>query len=1265
LIITISMKKALPILIIIGLQLLCNITNAQNSNITISTSPTSGGIWTSATIGSDITYTFTPNTNNAVINNTDIVNRIFGATGYTIGNVTINTINPIGTEAGNITMSSDIRTSNRSTTRYVLQIIAAGDMLINANFEMTASNSPLTANCNNLVLTAGGNISLIGRINLTPNGAYRDNTTLYSSSGDITISASGFVKVSNTINADGNYNSGNQGAYEYSSGGNISITGLGGVSISSDITSFPYGGNSGTITINSGNVTHTTNGINNGQTAGVFYCSNFYKKGTGVFAIKSANTILYGTNINEGILKIITVNTIPVTNVLTIDADGTLDMNGMNFTIASLQGAGNVVSKLAGTLTFTTGSANANTIFSGSLNETAAVLNIVKVGSGKQILAGNSNYTGTTLINAGTLNIQNDGALGTSSMITLNAVNTFLELESTSSPINIESTPLKINGGLVNYPYESSTLKNISGDNIWSSNIILNGNAIFSIDAGTLVVNSITGSTNNLQFAGNGGTIYANGTINLGTSTLQKIGTSTLVLQKENFYSGYTSISGGIVKIENEKVFGGTSKVNIYNTGSLELKNGFTITGIPLHIAASGLNNSGGLRNISGTNSWAGPITFTNLGRINSDDGVLILSNTINAIVSTNIMNFGGNGIVSVDGIIGSGFVSRDGLGILQLNAANTYSGETTFTNGTIQLNAENCINNSSLVFNGGILKSTGTNQDFKYITIKENSIIELENTTHTLTFSGEGSFTLKRLLIKNWQGAYNGTVGTMGIIRIGNTEATTKEFLDQIRFIDPNNKQFNSRQLSTGEIVPNLDIKRFPTRNSNINISSAPTFGGKWTSATLGTIITYTFMPFTDNANLCMYDINNRITGNGFTVGNVTIKTTNTTGIKNITTNGEYTFNSDKFINSNGALRSNGENGLTNNGSIVGATVGTQLGSVFINDILYGVNYKPISYTFKIEAGGSIVSNAKLNLGCGDTDLNYIGNHLDFSAGLNINITDAISTYGYSTQTWGSVRSNGGDITLMATENIKITAAGTIQSYGGRNTLPPPNNNLTISNGGTIRITAGKGLTCNGIIDASSGYLNKGLNGYIYIKNGNTNITTDGGVNDGMANGIITGGNFVKDGLGAILLGRLNTYNGPTYLNEGTLQLGINNCLPITTELDLSGGILNMEGFSQTVAYLYGLQDASIKFSNSNVNTLTANSVKVDYYSMGKVLTIYGWEGTYAAPGSTGNFGKLIFNGTPQTAAKLGQIKFYNTVDGTTHSALQLGTKEIVAGDL
>ena len=1002
--------------------------------------------------------------------------------------------------------------------------------------------------------------------------------------------------------------------------------------------------------------------MNNGQTGGVFYCSSFYKKGSGLFAIKSVNTILYATTINQGTLKIITLNTVPVNNTLTIDADGILDMNGKNFTIASLQGAGNVVSNVAGTLTFTTGSDNSSTLFSGAFNETAATLNINKVGTGKFILSGSSNYTGTTIVNAGTLNIQNDGALGTSSMITLNTANTLLELETISNSINIESTPIKINGGLVSYPYEYSTLKNVSGNNIWSSNIILNGNSVISIDAGTLIVNSITGSTNNLQFTGNGGTIYANGAINLGTSTLQKMGASTLVLQKENFYSGITGIAGGIVKIENEKVFGSTSKVNIYNTGSLELENGFTITGIPLYLAAYGTNNTGGLRNISGTNSWAGAITFASPGRINSDKGILLLPNTINANTANDNINFGGNGIISVDGIIGSGFVSRDGLGTVQLNAANTYSGETTFTSGTIQLNAENAIVNSNLIFNGGILKSTGANQNLKSLTIKDNSIIDLANLTHSLSFTGEGNFVLKRLLIKNWQGAYDGTAGLMGIIKIGASEITSKEFLDQIRFIDQNNNLFNAKQLPTGEIVPYQDIKLFPSRNSNINISTAPTFGGKWSSSTLGSVITYTFMPFADNANLCSYDINNRITGNGFTAGNVTIKTTNTIGVKNLTTNGEYSFTSAKVINTNGNQKSSGDYGLTNNGMIVSSSIGSQLGTVFVNDNIYGTNYKSTTLTFKIEAGGSIFSNGQINLGCGYWDLNYTGNHLDFSAGLNINIANSINTQGSSWQTWSNVQSNGGNISLTANENIKTTTAGILQSYGGRNTLTGTGASYTTSNGGNISITAGKGFTCNSIIDASSGYKTSGNNGNVKINLGNTIVTRGGGTNDGISTGNIAGGNLIKEGLGALALNSLNTYNGTTTINSGILQLGINNSLPITTAFKLNGGIFFTNGYNQTVASLSVTDNATLSFSNSNTNTFTSNSISS--FSTGKILTINGWEGTYAAPGSTGNFGKFILSGTSLTSSLLSQIKFYNTSNATIHNALQLGSYEIVAGN-
>ena len=41
-----------------------------------------------------------------------------------------------------------------------------------------------------------------------------------------------------------------------------------------------------------------------------------------------------------------------------------------------------------------------------------------------------------------------------------------------------------------------------------------------------------------------------------------------------------------------------------------------------------------------------------------------------------------------------------------------------------------------------------------------------------------------------------------------------------------------------------------------------------------------------------------------------------------------------------------------------------------------------------------------------------------------------------------------------------------------------------------------------------------------------------------------------------------------------------------------------------------------------------------------------------------------IIINGTAQFTAKIRQIKYYNAADATTYSALQLGTKEVVAGN-
>ena len=68
--------------------------------------------------------------------------------------------------------------------------------------------------------------------------------------------------------------------------------------------------------------------------------------------------------------------------------------------------------------------------------------------------------------------------------------------------------------------------------------------------------------------------------------------------------------------------------------------------------------------------------------------------------------------------------------------------------------------------------------------------------------------------------------------------------------------------------------------------------------------------------------------------------------------------------------------------------------------------------------------------------------------------------------------------------------------------------------------------------------------------------------------------GGITKNGVGTVILGHANTYQGNTVIRQGILKLGSAGSLPSTTGVsldDISGATLNLNGYSQSVTSLSG----------------------------------------------------------------------------------------------
>ncbi|EBQ3120212.1 AIDA autotransporter-like protein ShdA, partial [Salmonella enterica] len=308
---------------------------------------------------------------------------------------------------------------------------------------------------------------------------------------------------------------------------------------------------------------------------------------------------------------------------------------------------------------------------------------VEKSGDDALTLSGANSYTGGTLISGGTLVASNVEALGSGDVtdnatLALNTGGTFDNTISGSGQVVKSGDDVLTLSGSNTYTGGTT----ISGGTLIASNVDALGTGDVTNDA-TLELNTGGDFTNNIS--GNGQVV--------------KSGDDTLTFSGSNTYTGGTLISSGTL-VANDVNALGTGDVT--DNATLELNTGGDFTN---NISGSGqvVKSGDDTLTLSGTNSYTGGTTISG--------GTLVATNvealgtgdvTNNATLE---LNTGGD---FTNNISGSGQVVKSGDETLTLSGANSYTGGTLISSGTLVANDVNALGTGDVTDNAVLELNTG-----------------------------------------------------------------------------------------------------------------------------------------------------------------------------------------------------------------------------------------------------------------------------------------------------------------------------------------------------------------------------------------------------------------------------------------------------------------------------------------------------------------------------------------------------------------------------
>ncbi len=894
---------------------------------------------------------------------------------------------------------------------------------------------------------------------------------------------------------------------------------------------------------------------------------------------------------------------------------GTLTLTGANtysggttVSSGSLQiGAGGTVGSIAGDVIN-----NAALLFNRSNNLTYAgivlgVGTLTKLGAGVLTLTGNQTYSGDTIISAGTVSIGSGGASGS---IAGNIVNNAAVIFNRSD----SNTYAGVISGSGSLQKSGAGVLSVTGDNLYTGTTTITTGTLSIGDGGTS--GSIVGNSANsaiLRFNRSDNLAY-NGVIS-GTGSLQKQGAGILTLSGNNTYSGTTTISAGTLVLTGNKSGAGTTTVN--GTTNLRVGNG----GVTGSIAGNIVNN--------------GTVSF------NRSDAI-----TYSSVIS------------------GLGVLEQLGSGILTLTGANTFSGGTTVSSGSLQIGAGgtvgsiagDVINNAALLFNrsnnltyAGIVSGVGT-----------------------LTKLGAGVLTLTGN--QTYSGDTNISAGTVSIGSGGASGSIAGNIVNNAAVI------FNRSDSNTyaGVISGSGSLQKSGAGTLSLtdnNSYTGQTFLNQGTisisqDANLGTGgLTFNGGVLQNSANLT---INRTATLN---VGNGTFFTdagTTLTYNGEITGVGQLRKMGDGTMILGSSLNNYSDGTLIMDGTIQ-ATTATLPGNVSVNSgafLEFAQNFDG-TYNGVISGAGDVIKDGSGNVTLtgiqtysGQTTINQGGIQGTSTSinNQNVNTTAANAALIFNQNfdgLYGGVLSGLGSLLKFGTGTVTLAGAST---YTGG----------TFIDTGALRISAAENIGSStsslvffsgALITTASMTLDNsthlGLLGGTFATDPATALRLNGPV--------MGVGSLTKEGSGTLILNNSNnTYTGGTIVQDGILKAGVAGGLRDHSQYTINGGQLNLNGYALSMEVLSGLggavdssfarltleQDMNSIYAGSFIGDTTAiiektssGQLTLSGNSLGYQGSMNIFQGTLAMDGQFGGALSIGSLGTLKGVGIVNDLSVYGTI--------------------